>query len=175
MKNKKYLMIVFFLLILSTKITARDFSDNLYLHLYNYQLYSGRMEDTTIVINKLKKEIVIKDLVDSLNTDSFGVYKFYDIRCGDTGINFLIMDKEYNEIYDISSYSALIERILDLNTCEKKKNLWIKAVLKLSDYCIDKDPGKMLMVNSYSKFEYILPSEKIRWHKGFIKNIKGYL
>lgn len=145
------------------------------MHLYNYQLFSGRMVDTTLVINKLKKEIVIKDLVDSLNTDSFGVYKFYDIRCGDTGINFLIMDKDYNEIYDISSYSALIERILDLNYCEKKKNLWIKAVLKLSDYYIDKDPGKIFMVNSYFRFEYILPSEKIRWKKGFIKNIKGHL
>ena len=78
------------------------------------------------------------------------------------------------EIYDILSFSVLIEKILDTSDLiEKSKTLLIKKVLKLlfNSYREDRDLEKFILRKDFGKYHYLIPLMNIKNSDGEIKKI----
>jgi hypothetical protein len=160
MKKIMPLIIISFLFL---NVKGQEFNDSLYFHLYNYQIISGELK-SKIDRQSLNKSFNIEELVDKTNTGCFKIYKFYNLIYEESSISFLIIQNEKVEIYNILSYSALIERILDESTCnENTKVLLIKEVLKiLRHYYEDADMGSLVMRKDYGKYLYFIPLKKLK-------------
>lgn len=160
MKKTLLLIIISFLF---SKVNGQVFNDSLYYHLYNYQKITG---DLKLKLNKnsLNKSFHIVDLVVGTNTGCFKIYRFYNLIYEDPSVCFLIIENEKVEIYNILSYNALIDRILDeTNNNERTKILWTKEVLKrLRDYYEDADMGSLVLKKDYGKYIYYFPLKDLK-------------
>jgi hypothetical protein len=150
-------------------LMAQEFKDSLYLHLYNYQLISGEIKINDIDVKDLKSSFYVKELAENENIDSFKIYKFYNLRYTESLTDFLVIEGENIEIYNLFSYRSLIEKILDLNICDKKKLVWVKEMLKIYDDFNNIDIGNNIMRKQYGKYKYFIPLNNMKNESSFIK------
>lgn len=166
----RFYIIVCFIILTKMSFT-QEFSDSLYLHLYNFQVIKGELQSGDVDMKDLSKSFYIQELIEGANSETFSIYKFYNLKYEEALISFLIIEKQKIEIYDILSFSAFIERVLDESPCnEKTKILWIKEVLKIRrDYYDEADMGYLEMQKDYGKYHYIIPLRNLKNEKGIIE------
>ncbi len=157
-----------FFMVLFTK--GQVITDSLYLHLYNYQVIKGELK-SDLDSNELSNFFNIEELVDSINTETFCIFKFYHLEYEDPLTSFLIIEKDNIGIYDILSYDVLIEKILDVSYfSERSKALCIKEVLKtLREYYEVVDMERLVTRKVYGKYHYFIPVMNIKNKNGIIK------
>lgn len=164
--------VVFFAVILfySNRGFAQECNDSLYLHLYNYQVIKGELEEG-LDLNKLSKRFNIEELVDSTNTEQFSIFKFYHLEYEEPLTSFLIFEKDNVEIYDMLSFDVLIEKVLDSPVCnEELKKTWIKEVLKeLRSYYEVVDMERIVVEKNYGNYHYFIPVVNLKNKLGVIK------
>jgi len=166
---KKIVALIFmFFMVLFAK--GQVITDSLYLHLYNYQVIKGELK-TGLDLNELSNSFNIEELVDSINTETFRIFKFYHLEYEDPLTSFLIIEKDNIEIYDILSFDVLIEKILDVSSfSEKSKALCIKEVLKLRrDYYEVVDMERLVIQKNFGKYHYFIPIMNMKNKEGIIK------
>ncbi len=166
----KGLILFIFISFLAPIATGQEFQDSLYFHLYNYQVLTGELE-LGLNLDELDHSFNIENLIDSSNTETFSIYKFYNLKYEESLMSFLIVEEENVEIYDILSFDVLIERILDLNICnEEKKILWVKEVLKiLRNYYEDANMENLVVEKVYGKYHYFIPLKNLKSKEGIVK------
>jgi hypothetical protein len=166
----KKIIIVVFVLFVAVLAKGQVFTDSLYFHLYNYQIITGELK-TNLNLDELEREFNIESLVDSTNTETFSIFKFYHLKYEDPLTSFLIIEKDNIEIFDILSFDILIEKILDVTTIkERTKTLWIKEVLKiLRFYYEDSDMERLVMRKDYGKYHYFISLKNLKNKDGIIK------
>lgn len=163
---------IFFAVILfsSNRCFSQEYNDSLYLHLYNYQVIKGELEEG-LDLNELNSRFNIEELVNNTNTEQFSVFKFYHLEYEEPLTSFLILEKDNVEIYDILSFDVLIEKILDspIRSVEIKK-IWIKEVLKLlRSYYEVVDMERIVVEKSYGNYHYYIPVINLKNKVGVIK------
>lgn len=146
------------------------FTDSLYLHLYNYQVIKGELK-AGLDLSELSNSFNIEELVDSINTETFSIFKFYHLEYEESLTSFIIIEKDNIEIYDILSFDVLIEKILDCSSfSEKSKALCIKEVLKiLRDYYEVVDMERLVIQKDFGKYHYFIPIMNMKNKEGIIK------
>lgn len=161
-------LITFFLAVNFAK--GQIFTDSLFLHLYNYEVIKGELKEG-LNLSELEQIFNIEELVDSVNNESFKIYKFYHLEYEEALTSYLVMDKNNIEIYDILSFDVLIERLLGVNElCEKSKAACIKEVLNaLRSYYEVVDMEKLVIQKDYGKYHYYLPLVNFKNKEGVIK------
>jgi hypothetical protein len=166
MKKAQYFLLAA-LLICNLNVLGQAFNDSLYLHLYNYQVINGELKDTELRGRNLKDCFYIKDLVDSTNFDLFKIYKFHNLEQQEALTSFLVVENEIIEIYDILSFDALIERILDSPICEKRKTIWVKEIIKkVRIFYEDFDMERLVIKKDYGRYHYFIPLLNFKNSKG---------
>lgn len=171
MKRLRYLLLgVFFICSCST--IAQTFDDSLYIHLYNFQVIKGEVKDTELKGKSIKAFFRIENLIDidTANSELFRIYKFHNLEHEEALTSFLVVEKDVTEIYDIQSFDALVERILDANVCEKIKTKWVKEILKMQRiYYEDFDMGRLVIQKDYGSYHYFIPISNIKKKEGILK------
>lgn len=159
-----------FTLIMVMFAKGQNFPDNLYLHLYNYQVIKGELKPG-LDLNNLSKSFNIEELVDNINTEVFSIFKFYHLEYEDPIISFLIIEKDKVEIYDILSFDVLIEKILDIsNIDERSKTLCVKEILKiLRVYFEVSDIKRLVIKKEFGKYHYFIPITNLKNKEGIIQ------
>lgn len=148
---------------------GQGFSDSLYLHLYNYQIIKGELE-ANLKLDKLSARFNIEPLIDSANTETLSIFKFYHLEHEEPLTSFLIVEKDNIEIYDLLSFDALIEKILDTSINEKIKGIWIKEVLRmLRSYYEVVDMERLVVQKDFGKYHYFIPLANLKNKEGIIK------
>jgi|GEM_PF-3547626 len=166
-----YKIVFFFVILLfSNRGFTQECNDSLYLHLYNYQIIRGELEEG-LDLNELSNSFNVEDLVENTNTEQFSIFKFYNLVHEESSISFLIIEKNNVEIYDILSFCILIEKILDSPSCgEELKKIWIKEVLKLRrSYYELVDIERLVVEKNYGKYLYLIPVVNLKNKEGIIK------
>ena len=166
MKKITLLLVGFFLISFTS---GQVFPDSLYLHLYNFKVITGELP-TDSQSNEIKNIFSIDNLVDSVNTESFGIFKFYHLAYEDAIASFFIIENSNVEIYDILSFDVLIEKILDIPSfSEKSKNLCIKEILKELQSYYEIVDFRIVLQQDFGTYHYILPAMNIKNQEGIIK------
>jgi hypothetical protein len=166
---KRIIMLLFGLFI-ALFVKGQENTDSLYLHLYNYHVIKGELK-TGMDLNKLPKSFNIVELIDSVNTDAFRIFKFYHLEYEDALTSFLIIEKGNVEIYDILSFDILIERILGVSELsEELKTACIKEILKqLREYNEIADMDKLVIQKDFGRYHYFIPLVNLKSKEGVIK------
>ena len=146
------------------------FPDSLYLHLYNFKVITGELPADS-QLDEIKSAFNIEPLVDSVNTESFGIFIFYHLVYEDALTSFLIIEKNNVEIYDILSFDVLIEKILDSSSIdEKSKALCIKEILRtLQSYYEVVNMERLVIQQDIGNYHYLMPIMNCKNHEGIIK------
>lgn len=166
MKKSIILMTISFMVLL---VKGQDFPDSLYLHLYNYEVIKGEL-NVGLDESSLSTRFNIEELIEGSNTESFSVFKFYHLEYEEPLTSFLIIGKDNIEIYDLLSFDALIEKILDASIDEKLKGIWIKEVLRmLRSYYEVVDMEKLVVQKDFGKYHYFIPLTNLKNKEGIIK------
>ncbi|ASB48643.1 hypothetical protein [Alkalitalea saponilacus] len=148
---------------------GQAFSDSLYFHLYNYQIIKGELK-ADLELDKLCTRFNIEELIDSTNVETFSLYKFYHLEYEDPLTSFLIIKPNKIEIYDLLSFDALIETILDTSIDEKVKALWIKEVLRmLRGFYEVVDMERLVIQKDFGKYQYFIPLSNLKNKEGIIR------
>ena len=148
---------------------GQDFPDSLYLHLYNYEVIKGELK-AGLDESDLSTSFYIEELIDSSNTEAFGVFKFYHLKYEEPLTSFLIIERDNIEIYDLLSFDTLIEKILDASIDEKLKGIWIKEVLRmLRSYYEVVDMEKLVVQKDFGKYHYFIPLSNLKNKEGIIR------
>lgn len=141
---------------------SQNFNDSLYLHLYNFHIIKGELKKEDISFNDLSKSFNIQELVAGTNTCSFKIYKFYNLKYEEVNTSILVIDDKNYEIYDILSFSYLINKILDVDFDCAKKKFWIKEILKLLDEYKSIDLGSAVFEKEIKGFKYYIPLKNLK-------------
>lgn len=149
---------------------GQEITDSLYLHLYNYQVIKGELK-SGLDLSKLSNSFNIEKLVDSINTETISIFKFYHLEYEEPLTSFLIIEKDNIEVYDILSFDVLIEKILDSSSLsEKSKVLCIKEVLKiLRDYYEVVNMERLVIQIDFGNYHYYIPIMNMKNKEGIIK------
>lgn len=165
--NKVFILITLFLN--NSFVKGQVFPDSLYLHLYNYQIIKGELK-SDLNLEKLSAIFNVEELIDNTNTKDFSIYKFYHLEYEEPLTSFIIIEQSSIEIYDLLSYSTLIEKVLDASINDKLKGIWIKEILRnLRSFYEVVDMTKLIMQKDYGKYHYYIPISNIKNNEGIIK------
>ncbi len=165
----KRIVVLIFISFVGLVVKGQGFSDSLYLHLYNYQVIKGELE-ANLELDKLSASFNIEPLIDSTNVETLSIFKFYHLEYEEPVISFLIVEKDNIEIYDLLSFDALIEKILDASIDERLKGIWIKEVLRmLRSYYEIVDMEKLVVQKDFGKYHYFIPLTNLKNKEGIIK------
>ena len=167
MKKITLLLVGFFWISFTS---GQVFPDSLYLHLYNFKVITGELPADS-QSNEIKNIFSIDNLADSVNTESFGIFKFYHLVYEDALTSFLIIEKNNVEIYDILSFDVLIEKILDSSSLdEKSKVLCIKEILRtLQSYYGVVNMERLVIQQDIGNYHYLMPIMNCKNQEGIIK------
>lgn len=122
-------------------------------------------------LSDLGKSFNIEELVDSVNTEIFSIFKFHHLEHQDPKVSFLIIEKDNVEIYDILSFDVLIEKILDVSSLdERSKTLCVKEILKIvRAYFEVVDMGRLVIKKDFGKYHYFIPIKNLKNNEGVIQ------
>ena len=141
---------------------SQSFSDNLYEHLYNFQILKGELKEGDFCSIELKKSFYVQELVLNTNTPTFEVYTFYNLKYEEVNVDFLVIENNNFELYDVLGFSVLIDRILDKDVDFVVKTLWIKEILKVLDSYKNVNLDNSIVVKNVNNFTYFIPLRNYR-------------
>ena len=153
---KKILIIAIFFFIVKIGL-SQSFNDVLYSHLYDFQVVNGELKKGDLSLSELKESFYIQELIPNTNTPEFKVYTFFNLKHEEVNTDFLVIDDENYELYDVRSFSVLVNKILDENINCTVKILWIKKILQILDSFKSVNMDNSIVEKNYSGFTYFIP------------------
>lgn len=127
------------MLLITITASSQNIPDSLYLYFYDFEVQRGNIKiesSTKMELDELKKEFIIYDLIDGLNTKDFGIYIFSLKDDTDyTSSHFLLVDNNKYSIYHIFSNNPLFLKILYAqDIAESTKKEWMRRIIQLSAF-----------------------------------------
>ena len=153
---KKIFTIAIFFFIVKIGL-SQSFNDSLYRHLYDFQIHNGELKKGDLSPSELKESFYIQELIPNTNTPKFKVYTFFNLKHEEVNIDFLVIEDENYELYDVRSFSVLVNKILDKNFDCSVKMLWIKKILQILDSFKSVNLDNSIVEKNYSGFTYFIP------------------
>ena len=152
-----------FLFVMKTGL-PQTFNDSLYQHLFNFHSIKGELTKSDIcsIGLGLEKIFHILELVPNTNTSQFKIYTFENLKTETGHKDFLVINNDNYELYDVLSFSMLINKILDMNVDFTVKTLWIREILKILDLYKSVNLENAVVEKRVKNYVYFFPLSKYR-------------